>query len=213
MREERRGRLLDVVDLSWVGVELGDGGLGGLGNLRVPEGGNEAGDVALDVVGLALEVPVDAVEEVIRCTARGRDGQLGGGKHVLRLEGIAEVDGVAGGQQEELVEELKRLGRRLVDDGDDGPASLGQLSDGCHHVIRRGRVQTGRGLVQEEQRWRGDELATDGHATALSAGDPAQVPVADVGVANALEPELVNHRIDNRHLVRGDRKTQPRREQ
>lgn len=91
-------------------------------------------------------------------------------EHGLRvLAEIAEVDGLAALlQQQEAVESLEQLGRRLMDGGEDGLSVVRELAQQEHDRPRRLRVETRSRLVEEDEQGRlGDQLDTDSETLAL----------------------------------------------
>ena len=91
-------------------------------------------------------------------------------EHGLRvLPEVAKVDGLATLlQQQEAVEGLEQLGRRLVDGGEDGLSVVRELAQQQHDRPRRLRVETRSRLVEEDEQGRlGDQLDTDSETFAL----------------------------------------------
>ena len=73
-------------------------------------------------------------------------------------------------EDDELVEEGDDVAARLVDREDDGAVVVARERDeAVDHAQRIVRVEAARGLVQEEDRRAGDELAGDGHAALLAS--------------------------------------------
>ena len=159
--------------------------------LRAVEGRLEQPQVGRRSV---VEVRIDHVQEVVRRAAGGRAR-----KTRIRVELFGAHDGphvqrVPHAQQRELIEHHEHFERRLVNDGEHG-ALLGhtQRPHRLHHVVGGGGVQSGGGLVQKKQLGGDDQLAADGDAPPLPAGDASNQPVADGGVAHLGEAQVGQH--------------------
>ena len=117
----------------------------------------------------------------------------------------AKVDGLAGGEQAEAMEELEHLAARLVHHGDDGhPLPGGEAGDAAHHVVRDGAVEPAGGLVQEEQPRAREDLEADAEALPLPAADALGLAPADARVQCAGEPHLLD-RVAGAGELLGDR--------
>mmetsp|Transcript_10223 Transcript_10223/g.30494 ORF Transcript_10223/g.30494 Transcript_10223/m.30494 type:complete len:204 (+) Transcript_10223:2797-3408(+) len=133
----------------------------------------------------AIRVLRDHVHEVVRGIVRRRrlelqrpvkpHGDLGLGPLV---HGAA-----ARGEEKKLVQSLPDLTPGLVyHHSHRDPRTLADILEGLDHRQRRGRVQPGRGLVQEQRQRAGHHFHADIHALALAAGDAATRLVSDDGV-------------------------------
>ena len=73
-------------------------------------------------------------------------------------------------EQQHPVHEPEDVGPGLVNGEQhcDAPPAAGEGGQDVHHARRVGAVQTGGGLVQEEQAGPGEQLAADGDATLLT---------------------------------------------
>ena len=105
------------------------------------------------------------------------DGRIGG--TVVRRSAIDK--------QQEALEEDKDVRRRLVDRGHDGaPVHGSKACDEMQDAEGRGRVEAGRGLVQEEHAWVRHQLNCNGGALSLAT---TEVGDAGVGAAGKAQPD------------------------
>lgn len=94
-------------------------------------------------------------------------------------------------QEQETVEFSEHLVAGLVD-GEDHCAALllGQSVEDLEHVVGHVAVQSGGGLVQDQQVRFGDHLDCDAHSLLLAARDALHELAADVGVLALLQSEV-----------------------
>uniref|UniRef100_A0A5K1CXS4 Uncharacterized protein n=1 Tax=Nymphaea colorata TaxID=210225 RepID=A0A5K1CXS4_9MAGN len=77
------------------------------------------------------------------------------------------VDRAALRQEDHLVEHVVEPTGWLVDGGDDGSAYPGQPLDRGQDALSRGRVEAGRGLVQQQEARVDQHLLADAHPLLL----------------------------------------------
>lgn len=75
-----------------------------------------------------------------------------------RLGEFAHVGDSPISEQEQVVEEVKDITRRLVNGTDDGPSGLGHLLNLLHQLLRHEGIQAGGWLVTEHDRRIGENL-------------------------------------------------------
>ncbi|BAT00431.1 Os07g0191625 [Oryza sativa Japonica Group] len=106
-------------------------------------------------------------------------------------------------ENDEVVEQLQDARRRLVDGEHDGAPGAGDVAHLLDHAVRARGVQTGRRLVEEQQRGAMDDVHADRHTPPLAAGHAPGPLVADVRVPGRREAELVDEGVDAAALVGG----------
>ena len=141
------------------------------------------GTFLASVGGVAVFVFLAGVEDVeyefgVDVAAGGALSDVGVGLVVFGFEvydalgGVAVVDGVAAGVEDEhLVEHLVDVGRWLVDDDEHEFAFEGEFSEEVHDVLGVAAGEAGCGFVDEEDAGFSYELEGDVEAFALASGD------------------------------------------
>ena len=105
-----------------------------------------------------------------------------------------------GSRRRHLVELVKDGLRRLVNDADDRRVGhRRELRHDAHDAGRRGGVETGGGLVEEEERRPLDQAGAQGQPAQLSARKGARLGGLGGGEAEALE-HLVDRRLASRRV-------------
>mmetsp|Transcript_12131 Transcript_12131/g.32527 ORF Transcript_12131/g.32527 Transcript_12131/m.32527 type:complete len:230 (+) Transcript_12131:1107-1796(+) len=102
------------------------------------------------------------------------------------------VDRSAGfrGEEKQMVKHLGDLDAGLVDDHHDGGAQLvGDVSHVPDARLRVGGGEAACGLVTEKKPGSGGDATREGQPAALAAGDATDLAVADVGIADLVQPE------------------------
>mmetsp|Transcript_15734 Transcript_15734/g.53409 ORF Transcript_15734/g.53409 Transcript_15734/m.53409 type:complete len:256 (-) Transcript_15734:486-1253(-) len=116
----------------------------------------------------------EEVQDEVRGVAIGRHGKAEAVEVLLHLLCCSAIhDAAAGREHHNVVEQLKYLPAGLVKRGRHGDAKFCQRVQRGHDGDGRGRVQPGRGLVEEHQRWFLDDFHAEGNALELPAAEPA----------------------------------------
>ena len=92
---------------------------------------------------------------------------------------LSEVDGFAGGEQQEIIKDRENLTARLVDGGDDGSASVCYAPESLNDEESRGTVKTSGWLIKEQKTWLRYDLEGDAEPLLLAAADPSKMPVTN----------------------------------
>ncbi|GJC95649.1 spore wall protein 2 [Colletotrichum higginsianum] len=174
-----------------VAPDVGDGHAQVLGRGRLVPGGAHGLEARGGLALVADEVGVDELEHVLGRVHLQRDGHAQG--LVVGNDAVdgAEVVGAAGGEEEELVEEVEGGRRGLVDGRDND-----ELGVVANDLVAGGRVEAAGGLVEEQDLGARDELAGDADAPLLAARDALADGRADDGVGLVLEAEGGQQAVD-----------------
>lgn len=157
-----------------MGPELGGVRRGGGG------GGEEEGGGGGD----AVEVAGGEVEEELGGVHGDAGGEAEGGEVAHAAAGAAVVDGVALGDEQQLVEHVEHPAGGLVDGGDHRPSGRrpGEAAEHDEELRRRRGVEARGGLVEEQQRRVDEDLVPDARPLPLAARHAAHERAADLGV-------------------------------
>jgi len=174
--------LLSVLGLDLRGV-VSHGSDGAIVNLELDVLDGHNGHEVIGGVGEVGAIVANALEVV--------NGEVG----------FVKVDDLTTSEEQEAIENLETVGVGLMDSGEDSSLILfGQVEEDLHDVGGGEGVQTGGGLVKEDQGGVRDQLHTDGGSLTFSTGDTLHEGATNLSVLALHHLEVVDDVFDSLHL-------------
>jgi len=149
-----------------------------------------------DKVGSLVKVLVDELEKVLGRVGVERALEPDRRKVAVCLCARPKVHGLAGTEDPDVGKHVVHDRRRLMDRANDRPALGAEPRNALHDVKRRGRVEPGRGFVQEQDRGIGQQFDRDREPPLLAAREALAENIAHDRVLARAQPHFLDRGLD-----------------